>query len=113
MHHLQAVLQSRPRPPPGFSDPDAAKPLVLQPGSKAVWVGANYFGAVATVLADPAAKITGKSNQGAYYVRVQVRMWGVCLFVGKGVCVDVNVVWGAALGVGCWQILRLKSLASQ
>jgi hypothetical protein len=87
MHHLQAVLQSRPRPPPGFSDPDAAKPLVLQPGSKAVWVGANYFGAVATVLADPAAKITGKSNQGAYYVRVQVRMWGVCLFVGKGVCV--------------------------
>jgi hypothetical protein len=70
---LQAVLQSRPRPPPGFSDPDAAKPLVLQPGSKVLWVGANYFGCVATVLADPSAKITGKAaSQGTYYVRVQV-----------------------------------------
>lgn len=70
------MLQSRPRPPPGFSDPDAAKPLVLQPGSKAVWVGANYFGCVATVLADPSAKITGKgaTSQGSYYVRVQVRV---------------------------------------
>lgn len=49
---------------------------MLQPGSKAVWVGANYFGCVATVLADPSAKITGKgaTSQGSYYVRVQVRV---------------------------------------
>jgi len=69
---LQAVLQSRPRPPPGFSDPDAAKPLVLPPGTKAAWVGANYFGCVATVLSDPTVKVTGKHNNQGYYVRVQV-----------------------------------------
>jgi hypothetical protein len=69
----QAVLQSRPRPPSGFADPDAPKALSLSPGSRVVWVGANYFGCVGTVLVDPAAKITGKDScMGGYIVRLQV-----------------------------------------
>lgn len=97
------MLQSRPRPPPGFSDPDAAKPLVLQPGSKAVWVGANYFGCVATVLADPSAKITGKgaTSQGSYYVRVQVR---VCAHAHPWAASSLLLVAGRhAWASCCWQ----------
>ncbi|WIA37566.1 hypothetical protein OEZ86_014473 [Tetradesmus obliquus] len=68
---LQAVLQSRPRPPTGCADPDAPKALSLGPGCRVVWVGAKYFGCVGTVLADPAAKITGNSKMTGYIVRLQ------------------------------------------
>lgn len=67
----QAVLQSRPKPPAGFADPDAPKQLSLQPGSKVIWVGANHFGCLGTVLADPAAKVAGKASTAGYVVRVQ------------------------------------------
>lgn len=68
---LQAVLQSRPRPPPGYADPDAPRALALTPGARAVWVGHTYFGAVATVLADPSLKTKGQAA--GCIVRVQVR----------------------------------------
>lgn len=73
---FQAVLQSRPRPPAGFADPDAPKELLLAPGSKVVWLGQHYFGCLGTVLADPAAVVTGNSRITGYIVRVQVRMGG-------------------------------------
>jgi hypothetical protein len=103
---FQAVLQSRPRPPPGFSDPDAAKPLVLQPGTKAVWVGSNYFGCVATVLADPSAKITGRgANQGTYYVRVQVCVCECCeSATGRGTVVCGDTVGGGVVSLHIWSI---------
>jgi hypothetical protein len=72
---LQAVLQSRPKPPSGFADPDAPKALSLSPGTRVVWVGQNYFGCVGTVLADPAAKVTGSSHMAGYIVRLQVGWW--------------------------------------
>lgn len=67
----QAVLQSRPKPPPGFADPDAPQTLSLQPGSKAIWLGANYFGCLGTVIADPAAKVAGRQSSNGYVFRVQ------------------------------------------
>lgn len=68
---LQAVLQSRPRPPTGFADPDAPKQLSLQAGSRVVWVGANYFGCLGTVLADPGIKVSGNPSAAGHLVRIQ------------------------------------------
>ena len=50
---LQAVLRQRPRPPPGFHDPDAPRALELQEGARALFLGADHYGCPATVIADP------------------------------------------------------------
>lgn len=59
---LQCVLRERPRAAPGLRDPTEPAPLALCEGSRALFLGQDHYGCIATVLADPGRGV-GRDGQ--------------------------------------------------
>ena len=71
------MLRERPSLPAGFADPSEPKPLSFSPGEKALFLGADNYGALATILEDPGMGLGREgqrlpSTRKNYTVKLQV-----------------------------------------
>ncbi len=79
MCSLQCVLRERPRAGPGQRELDEPVPLHLPEGSRALFLAADQYGCVATVLPDAGRgvgrdgkRVANAESAGTYCIRVQV-----------------------------------------